>query len=200
MPGDLAVTRRALQNVAIAAGLSTTPELLRIPFRGPGLNAFVDGVDEHMVIGVTPLFTERMSEAEQQAALASLVARAKGSIPDALGQEEAASLVSYDTLMSQATQVYVAADHAGLMLTRSPEAMIRALEIAITTPEGTEIRGIDYSLAPRCWAWPGACEVPYSGVVDLERGERPECERIRALQEVVGAAGVVARRARPPQG
>lgn len=192
---DLPSTRRALEEVAIAAGLHAPPPLLRLP--GKGLNAFVDGVGDHMVIGVSDAFTCELSEAEQQAALASLVARGMGSMPDVFGQQRPGfAPSSADAQLDRITQVYLRADHAGVMLTRSPEPMITALGRALAAPQGTFIDGVYGDYASQMWVTPVDTNWLSPGKEDEATrmswlARRPEHERIRALQEVVGAAGVV---------
>lgn len=195
-PGDLPATRRALEQVAIAAGLRAAPALLRFP--GHGLNAFVDGVGEHMAIGVSDSFARELSEAEQQSALASLVARGMGSMPDVFAQQSPGFAPSSgDALLDRITQVYLRADHAGVMLTRSPEPMITALARALAAPQGTFIDGLYGNYASQAWVTPVDTNWLVPGREDEATrvamlARRPEYERIRALKEVVGSAGVVA--------
>jgi hypothetical protein len=192
LPGYLRPTRRALEEVAVAAGLARPPKLLRVP--GPALNAFVDGVGEHMVVGVTRAFTECLTFAEQQAAIASLVARALGEMPDVFGEAGLSMVAPTRVLRDRALNVYLRADHAGAMLTRDPASMICALQRTIDTPAGTRIGGLSADLAPQLWAWPKA--LPY--VIADDGVELPEFERIAALREVAGVAGATAARGAAP--
>jgi hypothetical protein len=168
--------------------------LLRVP--GHGLNAFVDGIGEHMVIGVTSSFAEQLTEVEQQAAFASLVSRGLGTMPDVFAQQSASfAPSSRDAFLGRVTQVYLRSDHAGIMLTRSPEPMIAALSRAIAAPQGTFIDGLYGNYASQTWVTPVDTNWLVPGTEDEATrvavlAGRPEYERIRALKEVVGAAGV----------
>lgn len=74
-PSYLTDTRSALHDMAIAAGLSATPELYLLP-DALGVNALLAATSERgAAVGVTHGFVDRLSREDQAAVFANLIAR-----------------------------------------------------------------------------------------------------------------------------
>ncbi|HSK46389.1 MAG TPA: M48 family metalloprotease [Coriobacteriia bacterium] len=74
--GERLVAKMALKDMAIAAGMPVAPALYEV--RNTNVNAFVaEALGRRPVVGVTSGFLDRLSEAEQRAVFANLVARVR---------------------------------------------------------------------------------------------------------------------------
>lgn len=165
-------TRQAMEEMAIAFGLVTSPALAII--ETPALNAFIAGErPETAILGVTRGLAETLSVAEQRGVVAHLLARhaiGRSAISEGDGEfEEQADALAMRTL-------------------REPEALLSALERmqAATTTLYADTNGIrvfdGYTFAP--WV-----VMPWNAQL-LD-------QRIARLRSILGAEGVATGRSAP---
>lgn len=163
-PGELPVTERALATIALAFGLGTPPPLLVTD--APALNAFSAGRLERGVVAVTRTLAGAMSEDEQQAVFAHLLARlVLGAAPYAEGEP---------TVEEQA-------DALAMQALRFPDAMLDALERMRTADTALPPKG----LGPAAYFF--APQMPTLGVMDSMRAAQVDV-RIARMRAVLGAA------------
>jgi hypothetical protein len=204
----LRTTRFALSSATAAAGLVTPPALMWCV--DGGLNALVAGSGDELMVVVTRTFALKLTPAEQEAALASLLVRTQGSVPGDFDADEQIALPPHIRI-GHVIEYYTRADHMALKTTFNPDALLSALRKAAELSRSTWMPHVRMADALALWAWPWAERVSSDDAHaatsgDTERweyyrtqGHRPELERIASLSEIAGAAAAATERSHSRQ-